>query len=354
MANRFWVGGTGNWSDTAHWSATSGGAGGSSVPTSADNVYFDALSFSATGQTVTVDVLANCLDMDWTGALKNPTFAGTFNLNVYGSLTTIAAMQTTFSGGLFFTAASTGKTITTNGLIFTTSLIFNTVAGGWTLQDNVTTTVAFTFNAGNLNTNGKSVSCVNFSSSGSNVRTLTLGSSTITISGTLNFATTTNFTFSAGSSTIIISGNTVIFSGGGLTYNNVELQGTPITITGSNTFNTLTLTAGKTVNLTSGTTQTVTSLVCNGTTASPSTLKSVTAGSAATIALPAGRYFIRHTSIKDITVTGATAVTSIAGTNVSGNTGITFVTKFEMGRIKNDGSFNWYSTTTGTVTKVSG
>ena len=28
MANRFWVGGTGNWSDTARWSTTSGGAGG--------------------------------------------------------------------------------------------------------------------------------------------------------------------------------------------------------------------------------------------------------------------------------------------------------------------------------------
>jgi len=33
MAVRYWVGGTGNWdnSDTTHWSATTGGAGGSSV-----------------------------------------------------------------------------------------------------------------------------------------------------------------------------------------------------------------------------------------------------------------------------------------------------------------------------------
>ena len=36
MANRYWVGNGGNWSDTAHWSTTSGGSGGASVPTSTD------------------------------------------------------------------------------------------------------------------------------------------------------------------------------------------------------------------------------------------------------------------------------------------------------------------------------
>lgn len=46
MANRYWVGGTGTWSstNTTNWSATSGGSGGASVPTSSDKVYFDANS----------------------------------------------------------------------------------------------------------------------------------------------------------------------------------------------------------------------------------------------------------------------------------------------------------------------
>lgn len=50
MANRYWTGavngGTGTWdtSNTANWSATSGGAGGASVPTSADDIFFDANS----------------------------------------------------------------------------------------------------------------------------------------------------------------------------------------------------------------------------------------------------------------------------------------------------------------------
>ncbi len=54
MAARFWVGGTGTWdaADTTHWSATTGGAGGASVPGVADNVTFDA---SSGGGTVTVN-----------------------------------------------------------------------------------------------------------------------------------------------------------------------------------------------------------------------------------------------------------------------------------------------------------
>jgi hypothetical protein len=50
--NRYWVGGSGTWHDPAHWSATSGGAGGASVPTSANDVFFNAQSFSADGQYV--------------------------------------------------------------------------------------------------------------------------------------------------------------------------------------------------------------------------------------------------------------------------------------------------------------
>jgi hypothetical protein len=353
IANRFWVGNTGNWSDTAHWSATTGGVGGASVPTSVDNVYFDANSFTLTGQTVTVNTTANCLDMDWTGALNIPTLTGGFDINIYGNLVFISGMSDQLTGDLNLSATTTGKTITTNGVVIKGRIRTFGAGGYYTLQDNLTTTSDVANLNGTLDTNSKAISCKNFVSNGTNTRALTLGASIITCSGSVTI-TSTGLTLTANTSTIKMTGNTITFAGSGLTYNNVEFQGTPTTVTGANTFNTLTIAAGKTVNLTSATTHTITSLVCNGTTASPSTLQSVTAGSAATIALPAGRYFIRHTSIKDIAVTGATAVTSIAGTNVSGNTGITFVTKFEMGRIKNDGSFNWYNTSTGTVTKVSG
>ena len=51
----YWVGNSGNWSDPAHWSNTSGGNGGASTPTSNDNVYFDNNSFTASNPVVTVN-----------------------------------------------------------------------------------------------------------------------------------------------------------------------------------------------------------------------------------------------------------------------------------------------------------
>ena len=62
-AGRYWVGGTGNWSDTAHWSETSGGASGVSLPTGSDHVHFDANSGAGIA---TVNATAYCLDLDFT------------------------------------------------------------------------------------------------------------------------------------------------------------------------------------------------------------------------------------------------------------------------------------------------
>ncbi len=38
--NLYWVGGGGNWNSAAHWSLSSGGAGGECIPTPFDNVFF--------------------------------------------------------------------------------------------------------------------------------------------------------------------------------------------------------------------------------------------------------------------------------------------------------------------------
>lgn len=67
-AQRFWVGGSGNWSDTTRWATSSGGAGGASVPTESDNVFFDANSngVGTAAFTVTLDVpsVVNQLNLD--------------------------------------------------------------------------------------------------------------------------------------------------------------------------------------------------------------------------------------------------------------------------------------------------
>lgn len=47
--SRYWVGGSGNWSDNQHWSYASGGKGGAPVPTKSDVVFVDKNSFKADG-----------------------------------------------------------------------------------------------------------------------------------------------------------------------------------------------------------------------------------------------------------------------------------------------------------------
>lgn len=55
MANRYWVGGNGTWdgTTTTNWSTTSGGAGGASVPGTADAVLFDYNSGTGTATIAT-------------------------------------------------------------------------------------------------------------------------------------------------------------------------------------------------------------------------------------------------------------------------------------------------------------
>ena len=77
MAARFWVGGTGNVSDTAHWSATSGGTGGASVPGLADSATFDALSG---GGTVTFDADLTVVNI---ASAVSSLFPGTLDLSTH-------------------------------------------------------------------------------------------------------------------------------------------------------------------------------------------------------------------------------------------------------------------------------
>lgn len=323
MANRFWIGGTGTWdaSSTTHWSATTGGSSGASVPTSADSVFFDANSFSGAGQTVTLSATGNCLDMVWSGATNTPALAGSASLNIYGSLTFIAAMSCSFSvGSIQFTSTTSGRTITTNGLAIAAPLQFIS-SGGWTLQDNLSITGVLTYSDGALSTNGKAVSASQFLSSGSGIRTLTLGASIISLNGNWTLSAT-NLTFNVGTSTISMNGGS--FGGGGLTYNNLTITSTT-GITGSNTFATLTIPAGKILKPTSGTTQTFTTLSAMGTLGNVISIQSSIAGTPATISRNGGVVTFNYCSIKDITATGGATFNAYNSTDVSGNTGINFL-----------------------------
>lgn len=268
MADRYWVGGSGNWnaSSTANWSTSSGGSAGASAPTSADNVIFDANSNVGTGAfTVTVTgtsaAPAVCNDFSTGGAggaldgVMTLSMGATAQLDCYGSLTLPATNLTwspTSGAALNFKATTTGKTLTTNGVsLVATTVAFDGVGGAWTLGSALTTTSTITVTNGTFSTSASNyaLTITALLSSNSNTRTITLNASTVTLSlsGTcVNFGTSTNLTFNANTSTITCSGASPTFTGGGLTYYNVTFSSAAsgtTTITGVNTFNNLTQTS---------------------------------------------------------------------------------------------------------------
>ena len=197
MSTRYWVGGDGNWSQANyHWSDTSGGTPNASfLPTSVDDVLFDANSNSGTSAfTVCVDesAQANCQDFSTSsldGAMTLLMNAASV-LNVFGSMT-LPVTNFTWSapsgGSLNFTATTTGKTFTTNGvLVPTSSIIFNGSGGGWTLGSAFTGAGAvITVTQGSFDTGNYSITAGNFIvTTGSFVRSVNLGSSSLTLSGT--------------------------------------------------------------------------------------------------------------------------------------------------------------------------
>ena len=81
---RYWINGTGTWdaSDTTHWSATSGGSSGASVPSGSDDVVFDSNS-GLIGATVTLGYAPTILSFTLgDGSMASGT--STFNANGYG------------------------------------------------------------------------------------------------------------------------------------------------------------------------------------------------------------------------------------------------------------------------------
>jgi hypothetical protein len=161
-------------------------------------------------------------------------------------------------------------------------------------------------------------------------RTLTLGSSIVTITGA-QFACSTSGTYltvTPSTATIkLSSASAKTFQGANKSWPAVQNTGAgALTISGNNTFSTLQNTVQPTTfTFTSGSTQTVTTFNINGTAGNLVTINASTAGTAATISKTSGTVNANYLTIQDSTATGgAIWYAGANSTNVSGNTGWIF------------------------------
>jgi gliding motility-associated-like protein len=139
----FWIGGSGNWSDTERWSFESGGTTSDCIPTAFDDVFFDSnAGFSSGNNTVTIDVTAYCRNMTWDNSTNTPNLIGTINqnLSIFGSLVLQPDMNVDVGQSDFrwnFRSRQTGNTIRTNNQVIQAhgGVFFDGEGGEWTLLD---------------------------------------------------------------------------------------------------------------------------------------------------------------------------------------------------------------------------
>jgi hypothetical protein len=275
MANRYFLNIGANWGDTANWSDTSGGTGGFSVPTSADDVFFDANSGNCTVNAST----RTAKTLTCTGYINTLTISN--NINVFGNVTLGAGM--TVSGTSTLQITQTNASIQSNGVTWTGSLTLTssgvsitvTLLDNWTILGNFTQNGISTINLAGLftlyvggsitmtvsSTNSSANSTIELNGTGTwsgagqlrnNLTINTTG--TITISGTVNYNTGT-LTYTAG--TVVTTGSTLSISlsttlnTSGMTWNNISTLLNTLTITILSNLNiggTLTLGSAVTIN----------------------------------------------------------------------------------------------------------
>lgn len=250
------------------------------------------LSFNFTGGTYPLTITAGHYvnDLNFTG------FAGSVvsgTRRIYGNLTCSTGMTWAVSASITTFAATTGtKTITSNGKTLDFPITFGITSGTatWVLQDNLTvgSSRTTTLAVGTLDLNDKDFSTGVFTTSGTLVKSLLMKSGTLSLTGTGTpwNVVSTNFTLTPATSKIALTDTSVTtrnFSGGGLTYNNLEIGGTTgtsvLAFIGNNTFNTIssTKTVAHTILFTAGTTTTVSNWTVTGTAGNVVTINSVTA-----------------------------------------------------------------------------
>lgn len=322
MTTYTWTGASSNdWNDPTNWDS-------SIVPTSVIDVVFN------NSNNCQLSGSEQCRNFTFANATPVIQLSNAAPSNIFGNLTLFAGAIFLNAGGgtVVFSSTSTGKTITTAGLNIGITQ-FDGVGGGWTLQDTFNiSTASMTLTNGALSTGNQAVTVGSLISSNANVRSLTLGSSTVSLtatSGTVwNFATATNLTFTAGTSTIKLTGSgsgSKTFAGGTQNYNNFWNATTGsgvLIVTGSNTFNNFKVDAGRTVQFTAGTTTTVTSLTINGTQGNRTVIQST--GSTYTLTVNGAYRNLHYVTISNCNAT-ATPLTAYNSIDGGGNSGITFI-----------------------------
>lgn len=198
----------GNWSSTAVWSASSGGASGASVPLPQDNVILNSASVVGT---LTSDMPRLCRNFTCTGYTGG--WNASANGNIFGDVTLASGMGGAgqvfgFTLGLYGRGAQTFTSATRS----LSAMTMEAVTGSYTLQDDLLMATGATPNlnisSGTFNTNDETVTCGFLVAQSGRATTVNLGASTINLTNTSAVVWSTNnaaTTLNSGTATVVIA-----------------------------------------------------------------------------------------------------------------------------------------------------
>ena len=133
----YWIGGTGNWRDTTHWSLTTGGPVAMELPSIADKVFVDDNSFSGVAEdTISLDSAAACRVLTWIATRKGALSMNGDTLTLSGGLTIGSDSMRTITPGIF-EFKGIGELNLQNGDIENDTLTFT--SGEWVINGKVKT-----------------------------------------------------------------------------------------------------------------------------------------------------------------------------------------------------------------------
>ena len=324
MATRYWVGGSGSWTDTAKWSTTSGGSGGASVPTIADDVIVNGSSGSPT---ITLPANKDMKTLTTTGAtctFTSGSALNTYTLNLQGNLTFSSTTTLTYIRPDIQSTA----TVTTNGVTLSAGFSVEAVGGTVTLGSALTVVGTIFHTAGTFTSNGFNISAGTYSASTISAKTLNL---TSTMSLTSSFsagAATVPLTVNASTGTINLGSN---FTGNDKTYGTVNItldaSDTQCFISGANTYSSLTISTTSVVPIVYvSANQTVTGAFSATGSSSANRLRLFSNASSVQRTISVGSKTITNVDFCGINASGGTPWTGTSIGNAGNNSNITFTT----------------------------
>lgn len=299
MANRYWVGGAGAWDDSAHWSTTSGGAGGASVPTSADSVYFN--SSSGSGLVSTSFTLSVAL-VDTSGFTGSFSGSGTFAVYGSGTTTRLSSGLVGLSGVSFIFYASSA--FDPNGATVKDLRVQVGIGNTLDLLSVLTVSGTLTLTSGNFYAGTRTLN-VYYLSAPSSGPTITFTTGTLNITYGFVFGASTIFV--AGTSTLNILGSGGVQFGGN-SFATVVCSSS-LTASGSGTFSTFAISSNTAVTVTvaGGIVTTAAFSVSSGVGVVHSIVSS-SPGSQFRINCTTGTQVVQNLNVKDCDANGSTII----------------------------------------------